>query len=544
MRRLTGLCALLAGVVVLSGWAAAGAASPPDRPSARLRHEDPTSAAMGPDPTEVFVWYLDAARLLSARRFREGRLSVQRLRLATLPPEVASLAGDLGRLLVKEGSILEAADGWFRDVARLVASGRAGEAARLLDQLSGYLRRGEVLFDDAADVFADLAGRTRVRELPPDSPQRQAYEELLKVAARVRAMLTASRAASADTSSAAAVAGLLPYRTHLEIDEPGPAYPGRPLTIRGRAAEQAPVASGREVRLWLDGVPIGQFPLGPFSAMLDLSPTIAVGPHALVARVEPRGRYLGAEVLRTVTVARLAPAVRVETPSYGIAPGRILVRGAASSALGDVAGGTVAARLGPARRETRTDPAGRFSLGLAVPPNLNLVGPETVAVDLRPREPWHAPAGAASRVFIVNLVNLVLAAFLLPVLGAVYVLWRAAGERPHEVTLAPEMLTVPSPSRAEPPRLRIPPAAATVARCYVEAQGLVARAGGIAIEPDMTMREFLTRARAAVRSAAFEELTRLAERAVYSAHAPEEDDRRRARELLERIREETGRGHI
>ncbi|MDR7492463.1 MAG: DUF4129 domain-containing protein, partial [Armatimonadota bacterium] len=395
----------------------------------------------------------------------------------------------------------------------------------------------------AADVFVDLAGRTRVRDLPPDSPQRQAYEELLKVAARVRAMLAASRAASADTSSAAAVAGLLPFTTRLEIDEPGPAYPGRPLTIRGRAVEQAPVPSGREVRLWLDGVPIGQFPLGPFSATLDLSPTTAVGPHALVARVEPRGRYLGAEAVRAVVVTRLTPAVRLETPAYGIAPGRLRVRGAASSALGDAAGGTVAARLGPARHETRADRAGRFSLDLAVPPNLDLVGPETVDVAVRPREPWHAPSGAASRVFIVNLVSLVLAAFLLPVLGAVYVLWRAAGERPHEVTLAPEMLTVPSPSRAEPPGLRIPPAAGTVARCYVEAQGLVARAGEIAIEPDMTMREFLTRARAVLRSAAFEELTRLAERAVYSSHPPEEEDGRRARELLERIREEVSHGH-
>jgi len=541
MRRIFRLCGLLAGVFILSGCVVVGAPPPPERP--RLRHEDPATVAMDTDPAELFAWYLDSARLLSAWRFREGRLSVQRLKLATLPPEMEFLVGDLGRLLLKEGSILEAADGWLRDAAHLIAAGRPEEARRLLAQMSAYLRRGEVLFDDVAEAMEDLARRTRIRELPADSPQRQAYEELLRVAARVRALLTASRTAAIDTSSAAAFAGLLPIDTRLEIDEPVPAYPGRRLTIRGRAVEQAPIPSGRAVRLWLDGVLIGRFPLGPFSMSLDLPPATLPGAHALIARVEARGRYLGAEARRTLTVTRLAPAVRLQTPAYGIAPGLLTLRGEATSQLSLVGDGTIAARLGPAARETSTDREGRFILGLAVPPNLNLVGLETVAVDVRPREPWHAPAGTLGRVFIINLVSLFLASFVLPVLGAVYVLWRSMGVRAGEATLPADVVTVLAPSGAEPPRLKVSPAANTVAQIYVEAQRLIARASGIAIEPDMTMREFLARSQPVVRSAAFEELTLLAERAVYSAHRPGQTVNRRAAGLLERIREDAAHGH-
>jgi len=543
MRHSFGLCGLLAGVILLSGCVAAGTTSTPAPARERVRHEDPAAAAVDPDPTELFVWYLDSARLLSTWRFREGRLRVQRLKLATLPPEMESLVGDLGRLLLKEGSILEAADGWFRDAARLMAAGRSAEAGRLLAQMSAYLRRGDVLFSDIADAVEDLARRTRIRELPPDSPQRQAYEELLRVAARVRALLTASRTAAIDTASAAAFAGLLPIETRLEIDDPGPAYPGRRLTIRGRAAEQAPIPSGRAVRLWLDGVLIGQFPLGPFSASLDLSPAMLPGAHALVARVEAQGRYLGAEARRMVTVTRLAPAVRLETPRYGLAPGLLTLRGEATSQLGRVGGGTIAARLGPALREGSTDREGRFSLGLAVPPDLNLVGLETVTVDVRPREPWHAPAGTLGRVFIINLVSLALASFLLPALGAVYVLRRSMGAGRVEETRPPDVVTVLAPSRAEPPRLTVSGPARTVVQFYVEAQYLIARASGIAIEPEMTMREFLRHSRAVVPSAAFEELTHLAERAVYSAHRPGEAAHRRAAELLERVREDAAHGH-
>jgi len=542
MRRRLGLCGLLAAVFVLSGCVAAGTTTTP-LPRERLRHEDPAAVAMGPDPAELFPWYLDSARLLSTWRFREGRRSVLRLNQATLPPEMASLVAELGGLLLKEGSILEAAQGWLRDAAGLIASGRPEEAARVLAQMAGYLRRGEVLFSDLADAVEEAARRTRVRQLPPDSPQRQAYEELLRVAARVRALLTASRTVAADTSSAAAAAGLLPIETQVEIADPGPAYPGRRLTIRGRAAEQAPIPSGRAVGLWLDGVLIGQFPLGPFRVSLDLSPAMLPGAHALVARVEARGRYLGAEARRTLTVTRLAPAVRLETPGYGIAPGLLTLRGEAASPLGRVGGGKVAAHLGPASQEGSTDREGTFSLGLLIPPNLDLVGPRTVTVDLRPREPWHAPAGTLGGVFIINLVNLALAVVLLPLVGAVYVLWRSMGADGEEVTLPPDVLAVPPPPRAALPKLRVSHSAGTVAQIYVEAQSLIVRASGIAPQAHMTMREFLRQSQAVLPSAAFEELTYLAERAVYSSHRPGNQTLRRAAELLARVNEDVAHGH-
>ena len=496
---------------------AAGAATAARRP---VRHEDPAAARALTDPAATFQWYLEAVSRFAAGRFQEGRKLVLRLDLANLPAEDRGLVRDLNDIVIKEGSILEAASAWVREASALIAVGRLEEARPLLEQLRGYIRRGEVSFDDAVTGFQELARRSNVEALPPEAPQRRAYEQLQRAVGRAMALLAAYGAVAKHPASVAAVGRLLPYQTTVSLVVPSPVYPGRPFEVSGTATERAPVSSAeRRVTLRVDDQVLAEFPLGSFRRTLVLPEGTLQGSHAMTASVPAQGRYLGAVARRDFLVIQAVPDLRVQWPGTVAAPGRVEVSGSARSEFGHVAKAVVEVHIGDIAGAAETSGEGEFRMALDLPGRLDLVGPKTITVRLVPREPWHAPVEAVHQVSVINLVNAGLAAtVLLPVGGAVYLRARQREvHAPHQAVAPAVAESPPPPELAEPAGLGVPATARDeLFALYREALRLVQTATGMAMEPSATLREYARRVRGRLRSDAFVQVTTLVEAAFYS----------------------------
>jgi len=524
---------------------------------APVRHEDPATVAIDSDPAAAFGWYLEALSRFAAWRFGEGRRLAVRLDQASLPPELRSIVREINELVVKEGSILEAADSWLRQAAALVDAGKIEAARPLLEQLSGYARRGEVLFDDLVAGFQELGGQSGVQALAPDAHQRRAYDELQRLAMRARAMLLAYRAAAQDPRSVAALGRLLPYATELDLAVPPLVHPGRAFAISGTVRERAPVPSkGRLLSLRLDDQTLAELPLGSFHQELVLPAGTLPGARRILAEVPRQGRYLGAQARVDFRAIQATPDLRVRTPGRVMAPGRLEVSGTAISGLGPAARAEIHAELGPAQGKARTRDDGTFTLALDLPGFPGIVGTEQVSVRLLPEEPWHAAVGLTVNVFVVNLVNAGLAAAVLVLGGGLAFagLRRTPGRRRGAEPAGGERAATDAVLKVEAVPDIPDPVARTAAPgtplrqaildIYREALRAVQRATGLAMKPSTTLREFARAANPALGDgarAAFLGITRLAEMALYSHHPVHADLVEEARRLNARLGEEPGR---
>jgi hypothetical protein len=526
------LLVLVASIQVASlASQAASRAQPP-------RHVDPAALPTEVEAPAVFQWYLVAAREYLARRYREGRMTVPKLDLANLPPEIRAIVRDLNDTLTKEGVILEAAEQWLREASALIGAGQVDAARQVLRRLEEYVRRGAILVDDSLEGFRDLARRVNIEALPSEAPQRQAYEELLRTAARAKALLLAYRAVSGSPQQAVAFARLLPYRTTIELAAPSTVYPGRPFPVSGRVVEQAPKPSkGRVLTLAFDGRTLAELPVGRFHKEVVLPPGTLPGTHVLTATVPPSGRYLGATAERRIEIALAVPYLEVRWPKAALAPGRISVSGTARSKFGPVGGAVVRAWIGRAQAEARTSRAGEFRIELALPASVNLVGPQEVTLTVVPVEPWHAPAELGLGLFVINLVNAGLLALLLPVAGVALV--RSARRTPsaRQVDSNREAYRESiAETRMEAGGRAIPGTpAGQLLSIYLDALRRVQAATGIPMGPSTTLREFAQQTRRTVRGDAFLQMTELAELALYSARPITGDLVDLARRLMIRL---------
>lgn len=559
------------------------------RPAPPVRHEDPAAAVEEADAPALFEWYLASLSEFRARRFPEGRQIVVRLTGANLPPEIASLAGDINLLLIKEGSILEVSEEWLRAAAALIAGGRIEASGPLLAQVERYARRGLVLMDDLAEGFQELGRRSGVEALGPEATARKAYEEVRRLLPELKAMLaqyqqaaaemgrlTASevRAIAAAVRSAALAAGLGPppetdllsqlaagllppelveavtYPTRITLDAASPAYPGRHFAVRVTVTEEAPVPSQRPMVLRLDDETLATFSIGSTTYRLLLPPGTTPGVHVVGAAVPAQGPYQAATAQIALRVERAVSTVRATVPRTALAPGRLRVSGRAVSRFGPLAAALVEVSTAPAVATTRTSAAGEFALTLRLPGSLDLVGRETVTVRVLPEEPWNAPGGLEGSVFVINLINATLAgliALMLVLAGQSY--RRSRGAR--WPALVPALTAVPAPHRPladsvpaaaaeeQPPPARSP--RQEIIAAYLEALEVIRRTTGMEPTTAMTVREYAVMVGPRLAAGAFGQLTDLVEVVVYSVHAVTPDMPMLARRLSARVKHEVAR---
>lgn len=521
MLRTSAFAAGIAMVTLLAA-AATGTATvgPPALARRSVPHENPSTVPVETDLAAAFEWYLAAISRFTSWRFQEGRKLLIQLDQANLPADSKGIVGETADLVIKEGSILEAVDEWVREASALMDAGKTDQARQLLEQAGVYVRRGTGLFDEVGGNFQELARRSNVEALLPAAPQRRAYEQLQRAAARVRALLLTYEAIAQDPQQVRAVTRLLPYKTSIELLVPATVYPGRAYVVHTRVVEQAPVPStGRLLTLKLDDQTFAAVPLGRRQHQFMVPEGTVSGLHLLTATVPAKGRYLGTDVQKRIRVERAVPVVSLRGPRSVVVPGSLFLTGRARSQFGPVDRTVVQARVGRAVREVRTSETGEFQLTLDLPATLRLVGPEKVTVRLIPGEPWHAPVEVTRDLFIINLINgAVSVALLLPIGGLLYTRTRRRHGPPELAGRVPVAEEGVPARRAEPPGVSLPGTAKDrLIAVYLAALRDVQAVTGADMKPSTTLREFLWAVQPKLRGDAFKSMTLLAEAALYSS---------------------------
>ncbi len=528
---------ILAALLAIAWLGIPFAARQATAPSTITRHENPATAAPDADPTAIFERYRAAFSPFAAGQFAEGRRLLVDLNSATPPPEAQSAIRELNALLADEGNILETADDLLRKTSALIAAGDLKAAQPLLAQLELHARRANALLDEGGRQLSDLARRTNVDALPRDAPQRRAYEDLQRTAARAKALLLSYRAATQHPKSMPALASLLPYQTTIDLSIPPVAYPGRAFTITGVVRELAPTPSrGRRLTLQFDGQILVEVPSGRFSQAVMLPGGTFPGPHRLSAGIPPKNRYLGASAYALLHVIQAVPTLEVHTPGVTLAPGRLAISGRANSEFGPVADATVRARVGNLTGEVLTSKAGDFQLVLKLPTSLSLVGPQTLSLQLIPREPWYSTAEQYAEPVFINLITTGLVSLVVPIAGLAYGTYRRRQHTLEKVPVVPPIgiIQFPAPPPARDGHLPRPNADQLLA-VYVEALRRVQRDVGVPLQRNMTIREFAAVVRQKLKSTTFIEMTALAELALYSSVPMTQEHEEQIRRLASKL---------
>ncbi|MFQ5873371.1 MAG: hypothetical protein ACE5JL_06180 [Dehalococcoidia bacterium] len=334
------------------------------------------------------------------------------------------------------------------------------------------------------------------------------------------------------------------YRTELETEAPDEAYPGRPLVVGGEIAWEGEEAPGwRDVKVLLDDDLWATLstPEGRFEVEVIPDPGVSLGEHTLTVAVEPQGLFANASQEMALNIVTVSPQIDVDAPTFVALPGTIHVSGRVLSPF-PLEEARVSLGLGQASTEVETLEQGQFSASLGLGLDLVFVGLQELVVEVEPIEPWHSPVEARVKVFVINLTNIGLILAAAASLGVLLHTRRRGrpgkGEAPPpEAPPVAERLAEAAP-RAKP-GAKLEGIKGRLLEAYMRAADVVEEATRVRMEPHMTLREFLMGTTPMMYGAveAFAKLTALAERALYSSHAPEVEEAVEAEKLALEVEE-------
>ena len=329
------------------------------------------------------------------------------------------------------------------------------------------------------------------------------------------------------SSSAPIPIEVLFYETNLEITVPDTAYPGLPITVKGKTVSSGYVSTGeRRVKVLLDGAPLADTTTsieGLFEVEITPNLRTPTGKHTLTAKVEPKGVYAGASRDRTLNIVKVQPEMKVHSPLVIFLPANVPINGTVYSRFGPLKGAVVTLRLGNTFTVARTSKSGDFNSTLQVPLDLILVGFHKLNVAVEPSEPWHSSAKKEISMFVVNPANIGLTSVASISFGALLYTRLLRVKRERKQIEAIQIMPMPKePAAAFPlkPRANLKGVKGRILKAYLRAVQIVEEKTNTPMRPHMTLREFLTETRIKLKGAAdaFNNLTVLAEKALYSPY--------------------------
>ncbi len=335
------------------------------------------------------------------------------------------------------------------------------------------------------------------------------------------------------------------YSTILDISVPNVAQSGLSLTLRGNVTSQdgAPL-SERQVKVLLDGGVLAKIETdltGGFTAKPVIAAQAKLGAHSLTVTVDPDGLYNGVTAQKILVIQKMASTIQVTLPSSVMPPSQIHICGTVKSASGPLSGASVQVEFANISSTTKTLGDGSFNFAIDVPFNIVFVGYQDLTVSAQPSQPWQFATQKTVSVFVLNSVGVSLA--LASILAVVFVMYfkftKAKGRRSEKSTTTSTVFSLPA---KEVPVIVAAPAISEmkfkglkgkVLKAYVEALRSVQNTTHISLLPNMTLREYLQASSSKIGAALeeFSELTALAERSLYSPHAPNEKDAEKAENL-------------
>ncbi|GAF73606.1 unnamed protein product, partial [marine sediment metagenome] len=352
------------------------------------------------------------------------------------------------------------------------------------------------------------------------------------------------------------------YSTGLSVEIPEEIYLGLPVEVSGKVSSGGNVV-GRSIRALLDGEPLFEITTddhGLFKRQLMLSKGVQTGGHNLkfIVETDDESCSAGDSINRILNVVKIMPQMNIHVPSIIFLPrsvkftrepyspfslhSAINLTGEIYSPLAlkgamltlEMAGVSSMAVIG----------GEEFELGLDVPFKFNIVGYEDMEANLAPVEPWHLPATYKVKIFVINLVYLViiLAAFIL---AGVVLLMRRRGvfRKEDSLSISSEKLqTLASPTEFCLPEIKLVPGdnQGVILKAYYMAVVVVQRLVSVFLKPQATLREFSSQVMPLLDKFAglFAKLTNLAERALYSRHSFGDDEASQAQNIALQMEEQ------
>lgn len=332
------------------------------------------------------------------------------------------------------------------------------------------------------------------------------------------------------------------YSSQIEVSVPEDIHPGLPVTISGQLSSTGDTIE-RTLRLFLDNRLIAEDTIrDDFTIQFTPSPELTSGRYSLTLEVTSQGRYLGTSKSLDINISMIPVQADIQTPQLIILPESINIRGRVYHSDGSLEDAELRLTFGDSVTTARTSSLGSFNATLEAPLDLFLFGPQQLTVTLEPVEPWYAPLELEIQIIIINpaLIGLMLVAFLSAGL-LTYRRRTKAPAGPKGATSPRAGFQQPSPARPRPRRhYELKGIRGRILLAYLQALAAVEKAAGTSLAPQTTLREFLGAATPFLAAAlgAFNELTTLAEVAMYSSHQPDRDTAARAEGLANAIKEE------
>jgi len=335
------------------------------------------------------------------------------------------------------------------------------------------------------------------------------------------------------------------YTTLLEVSAPEIAHPGFPIKVNGQIS-----STGNDVeriaKVFLDDAQLAEEKIeGKFNVELTPPERISTGGHSLRIMVEPQKRYSGISKNLNIHISRIPVQADIRIPLFIITPGTVRISGQVYHSLGPLQDATVNFNFKESSATVKTSADGSFIGTVETPIDLSMVGPQELTLTVEPAEPWYDSLLIKRWVFTITPTNigLILAAFISLGLLA-YHRGRTGPSIQQEESVEDkpyEIFPVTSLSR---PRYKFTGIKGRLLLAYLDGLKAVEKAVGISMAPHTTLREFLNTATPLlpVIIKPFNELTTMAEIALYSIHEPDEDTALRAEQLVTIIKKELRNG--
>ena len=337
------------------------------------------------------------------------------------------------------------------------------------------------------------------------------------------------------------------YLTELNMSAADVAYPALPLIVSGLVTSQAGIPlSGRTVKLLFDNSTASltqSDSKGYFSTQMMISSQALIGSHSLKVTVDAAGVYAGVDQQKTLRIQQMVSTVNVQAPSFVLLPTAIQISGTVNSNSGLLNNANVSVEFDSNSVVTETLKNGSFNVRMKAPLNAGFGGIQSLKVTVKPQQPWEAVTQEQTNVFVLNAVGLGFALVSSVSVGFVtYSRFTKSKAKKELKNASRNALVLPSSEAAGPnaspkPEFKLRGAKGKVLQAYVKALKSVESATGNSLRLDVTLREFLQESEPKLGEAAaqFGQLTRMAEKALYSSHTPEEQDLSKAGELLSEI---------
>lgn len=248
-------------------------------------------------------------------------------------------------------------------------------------------------------------------------------------------------------------------------------------------------------------------------------------------------------------VLLVTPQLSVRSRVFSFLPRRLKISGNVTSELGPLQNASVTLELGDRSQQVKTDDQGKFSGSITPPLTRLLLGPQTLVVTVDPEEPWSRSVSQEVSLFIVNVANLGILSLVLSYLGAaLFLTIRRRRMREGMPSEGAKRITEDIDMEDGPPQTIEAAAPAwsitqlgrsqnLVIAAYFSSVRFLEASRAVSMQPYFTLRDFLSAIGERMGNA-FPELTAIAERALYAAHALEDSDVVRAEELAARVVQE------